>query len=84
MTRRENCRSITRYSLKTSLDQPFVSPTISTAIYQCSLSVCHHSLAKHTPSGCCRYLLPESRQEATYKNRLMGNILPSGIFKFWL
>jgi len=32
MTRHENCRSITRYSLNPSLDQLVVSPNFSTAI----------------------------------------------------
>jgi len=48
MTRHEKCRSIKRYSLIPSLDQPVVSPTISTAIYQCSMSVSHHRLHNTT------------------------------------
>jgi len=48
MTLHENCRSITRYSLNLSLDQPVVTPNFSTAIYQRSVSVCHHSLHNTT------------------------------------
>jgi len=41
-----------RYSVKPSLDQQVDSPTIQTAIYQCSVSACYHRLSQHNHSGC--------------------------------